>query len=231
MNYDIFAKFYDSVMGDRPEESSRIEKVIKQYNPEAKNLLDLGCGTGTFLKYFLEHGFQVEGIDLSEEMLSIARQKLPEVQLSQQDMTSFSLPHKFDAITCLFDSINHLVEYIGWEDVFSRAHSHLNKDGLFIFDINTKHKLEMLAKNKPSIKEFDDKKITMTVTPDHGVYNWNIEVTEGKNIWSEDIREQSFPIQTVRNSLEKLFSEVSVFDESGSEVSENSQRVYFVCVC
>jgi len=233
-SYDAFAKFYDFVMGDRMEETVHIAKIIKQYNSSAKKLLDLGCGTGTFLKYFLDQGLQVEGVDLSEGMLAIARQKLPTVQLSRQDTKSFSLPNKFDVITCLFDSINHLVEYSDWESVFSRALFHLNKGGLFIFDINTLNKLEMLTKTEPIVKEFNNKKIIMTITHNHETYNWNIKILEKKDtgeksIKSEDIQEQSFPVQRVLNSLKKLFSEVIVFDQNGNEVSETSLRVYFVC--
>lgn len=233
-SYNIFARFYDSVMGERRVLATRIEEIVKRYNPTAKTLLELGCGTGTFLKYFSDHGFQVEGIDISREMLAIARKKLPEIKLTQQNMVSFSLSNKFDAIICLFDSINHLVEYEDWETVFSRVHLHLNMGGLFIFDINTQKKLEGLTKAEPIVKEFDDKKMVVTVTLKDGSYNWNVKIIEKRNdgqesVQLENIQEQSFPLQRIQNSLKRLFNEVSVIDQDGNEASEASQRIYFVC--
>ena len=84
------------------------------------------------------------------------------------------------------------------------------------------------------MREFDGKKMTMTVTPKDGAYNWNVEIIERENnneeeVHSENIQEQSFPLQVVRNSLEKLFSNINMFDQNDSEASETSMRVYFAC--
>lgn len=233
-SYSVFARFYDSVMGERMPQAVRIEEMVRQYNPTAETLLELGCGTGTFLKYFSEHGFRVEGIDISKEMLAVARQKLPGVRLTQQNMTSFSLPYKFDVIICLFDSINHLVKFTDWEAVFAKVRLHLSKGGLFIFDINTQHALETLVQTKPIVKKFDNKKITMAVTLGDGAYNWNIQISEKKDgsketVLFEDIQEQSFSIQRIQDSLKKLFNEIIVIDQNGGKASETSQRVYFAC--
>lgn len=198
-NYDIFAKFYDSVMGDRTIEGIVIEKLVKQYNPSAKSVLELGCGTGVFLKYFSDHGYIVTGIDLSEKMLAIARQRMPGVDLFHQDMTNFSLPEKYDVILCLFDSINHVLTYDGWEKIFSLARAHLNEDGVFIFDINTKKKLEILSRSGPISSEFDGNKVIMNIVFKDEIYNWNIKIIEKQKdgretIYEENIKEQSFPI-------------------------------------
>lgn len=234
-DYDIFAKFYDSVMGDRIAEASHIEKLIKKYNPAAKKILELGCGTGTFLKYFFDRDYDVAGIDLSKEMLAIARQKLPNADLSHQSMTIFSLPEKYDAILCLFDSINHLLDYKDWEKTFSRASFHLNKNGVFIFDINTKKKLEHLVQSEATITESDMGKMIMKVAPQDGVYNWNVKLIEkqkngGEIIHEENIKEQSFPITKIEKSLKKIFNQIVLFDQYGNQASEDSRRVYFVCL-
>jgi len=234
-NYEVFAKFYDQAMGGRAEERAFIEKLVKQYNSTGKTLLELGCGTGSPLKYFSSKGFEVAGIDISKEMLSMAHSKLPDSKLFQQDMAVFALPEKFDVILCLFDSINHLTKYAKWESLFRRARLHLNKGGLFIFDINTKHQLEVLAEADPIVREFDGKELTMTVTRQGEAYNWNVKIVEKRNnheevVGSEDIQEQSFPIQQVKDSLKKLFTEVVAIDRNKEKASEASGRAYFVCI-
>lgn len=233
-NYDAFAKFYDSVMGYKSTEISYIEKLIKQYNPAAKRILELGCGTGVFLKYFFDHGYDVAGIDLSKKMLAIARQKLSSVDLSHQNMATFSLSGKYDAILCLFDSINHLLDYKDWVKTFSRASLHLNKNGIFIFDINTKKKLKNLAQSDVIIKDHNTTKTIMKINPQDGVYNWNVKIIEKQSngdevIHEENIKEQSFPIEKIKKSLEKIFNKITLLDQCGSQVSENSLRVYFIC--
>lgn len=233
MNYVVLAKYYDRMMGDRSKELEWVRELISKYCPQTKKVLELACGTGTFLKYLHEQGFDVTGVDMSPEMLAVARNKVPQALFLLQDIASFSLPDKFDVIVCLFDSINHLVEYADWEAIFSRVHLHLNEGGLFIFDINTQNALEQLAQDGPIVKEFDGKKMIMTVTSEHGIYNWNVKITEkgggGEVISSEDIQEQSFPIQQIQDSLKKLFSKVIVINQNGDEASETSKRVYFIC--
>jgi SAM-dependent methyltransferase len=234
-NYDIFSKFYDSVMGDRATEGIMIEKMVKQYNPLTKSILELGCGTGIFLKYFFDHGYNVAGIDLSEKMLSLASQRVPGANLSQQDMTKFSLPFKYDAILCLFDSINHVLVYDDWEQMFSRVRAHLNEGGIFIFDINTKKKLEILSQSGPINSEFDGNKMIMNITPKEDVYIWNIKIIEkqegGKDIvYEENIKEQTFPIKKIEMSLKSIFSKVVLLDQrEGVQASEDSKRIYFIC--
>lgn len=234
-DYDIFAKFYDSVMGDRTAEALHIEKLIKQYNPATKKILELGCGTGTFLKYFSDRDYDVAGIDLSEEILAIARRKLPCADLSHQNMATFSLSEKHDAILCLFDSINHLLDYKDWEKTFSRVSLHLNQNGIFIFDINMKKKLEHLARSKAIITESDMGKMIMKITSQDGAYNYNVKIIEKQNngseiIHEENIKEQSFPIKKIEKSLKKIFNQIVLFDQGGGQASEDSRRVYFICL-
>lgn len=234
VSYQKFAPFYDLVMGDRQEECVFIEKLVRCHHSKAKTVLELGCGTGEFLKYFSNQGFRVAGVDLSKEMLGIAREKLPGIKLYQQDMSIFSLSEKFDVIVCLFDSINHLINYTDWESMFARAVEHLNEGGVFIFDINTLEELEKMSNSEPFSRKFDNKKVTMKITPRGKIYNWNVKISELDNgeekiISVEDIQEISFPIAQISESLLKNFSKVNTFDRSGGKPSKTAQRVYFVC--
>lgn len=220
------------MMGDRAKEFERIRELVLKYCPRAKNVLELACGTGTFLKYFYEQGFDVTGVDVSPEMLALARHKVPQAQLSLQDIASFSLPDTFDVIVCLFDSVNHLIGYEKWESLFSRVRNHLHDGGVFIFDINTVGKLERLAGGQPYVHSFGDAKISMVVTHNsNGAYDWLTRIEDkGRETAEETIQEQSFSIEQILESLRPLFSNVTVRDERGGQASKTSGRIYFICL-
>src|SRR5438876_4557880 len=139
-SYDVFAPFYDAVQGDRAQHARYLCSLIRKHAPRARTVLELACGTGSILKQLWTH-YEVTGLDLSEEMLEIAAEKVPGVPLFRGDMTSFDLGVRFDVVLCVYDSINHLLRFDEWKAVFARAHKHLDDGGVFISDINTKRKL------------------------------------------------------------------------------------------
>ncbi|AYY12659.1 class I SAM-dependent methyltransferase [Actinobacteria bacterium YIM 96077] len=109
------AEIHDELNGSRGKdyrsETEYITKVIRGRNPRARSLLDVGCGAGGHLGYFVEYFDQVEGLELSGDMLAVARAKLPNSPLHQGDMRAFDLGRRFDAIVSLFGSIGHT-----WDD-------------------------------------------------------------------------------------------------------------------
>lgn len=96
-SYEIFGKFYDAVMGDRSEAAERLTELIRETKPNARNVLELGCGTGSVLKH-LPDNFQVSGLDILSRMLSIARDKVSRAKLFRQDMVDFQINERFDVI-------------------------------------------------------------------------------------------------------------------------------------
>ncbi len=115
------------------------EKCFDNFLPRLPRLvLDLACGTGTLCREMAERGYDMTGIDLSPEMLSVARESCPEdVLLLLQDMTSFELYGTVGAVLCSFDSLNHLTKKGELESCFSLVHNYLDPNGLFLFDMNT----------------------------------------------------------------------------------------------
>ena len=234
VNYDIFAKFYDDALGDRIKSSTQVKELISAYNPTTKKLLELACGTGSVLKY-LSKDFEVYGLDLSSEMLEIAKKKVPQAKLFSQDMVKFSISEQFDSIICVFDSINHILTFSNWEKIFVNAYSHLNDGGLFLFDLNTSKKLNRLVSEPPWTHCFHNNFMIMDIT-DAGksVYNWNIKVFEHQTgqkylLYEENIKEVSFPLQKVENSLKETYTSVEVVDTDQKEPSEDSERLFVIC--
>jgi trans-aconitate methyltransferase len=95
------AKYYDKIYSfkDYEKEASKITLVVEEHlKSEGRRLLDVACGTGKHIEY-LKDQFEVEGLDVSREMLDIARVRNPNVMFHRADMTDFDLNKKFDVIT------------------------------------------------------------------------------------------------------------------------------------
>lgn len=114
-----------------------LSKLVAAHKPEAQTWLDLCCGAGSLLKFVCDGGFSAVGLDISSHQLRYARKNAPRAKLVRSDVRSFSLPRKFDVVTCLFDSLNYLTRKRDLLRVFRRVRRHLNKGGLFAFDMNT----------------------------------------------------------------------------------------------
>lgn len=234
INYDKFFKFYDQVMGDREKSSKDILSFICEHTPHAKKVLELACGTWSVLK-FLGEKYEVHWLDLSEWMLQIASQKVPQAKLYHQNMVNFTIDEKFDVILCVFDSINHLLDFQDWKKMFANVKKHLSPNGLFIFDINTQEKLTRTIAESPWVKPFDDNIMIMDVV-DAGswVSNWNIKIFEKKDkqnyeLHEENIHEISFPIEQIEDELKKIFDTIFVKERFRKTPDSYLQSVYFIC--
>lgn len=232
-NYDQFAKHYDDMMGDRSYTVKLLQDLIKQHSIQPKTLLELACWTGAVLEYFAKD-FQVFWLDLSAGMLEVAKQRIPSGIFIQEDMTNFKLDQKFDVIFCVFDSINHLLEFSQWQSLFKSAHKHLNDWALFIFDINTKAKLKKVTQAGASVRCKEDSLMIMDVTQETwSLTNRNIKVFEREKnglyrLYEENIKETAFSVQEIKAALKKHFISKTV-NPTNSISWKKSGRVFFVC--
>lgn len=233
-NYDIFSKFYDQVMGEREKSTHDILMYIQEYAPHSKKILELACGTGSVLK-FLAEKYEVSGLDLSEGMLQVSKEKVPRAKLYSQNMVDFKIDDKFDVILCVFDSINHIIDVEDWKKIFINVKNHLSPEGIFIFDMNTEEKLIRTIQESPWVKRFDDNIMIMNVLDEgKGITNWNIKIFEKKNdsmyeLHEEDIHEISFPIKVVERELKSTYNEVTIKDKIRKKPELPADSVYFIC--
>lgn len=104
--YDQIAKAYTNLYFDDTKELPYFDSLIKNLNTSSK-ILDIGCGPGQFSKYFSEKGFYIEGIDISNEMLEIAKAKVPNVSFKKMDMRELTYKDStFDAIFAAYSLIH-----------------------------------------------------------------------------------------------------------------------------
>jgi SAM-dependent methyltransferase len=233
-NQEKLARFYDAAMGDRTEMASYIRGLIRQHKPKAKTLLELACGTGAILK-ILAQSYDVVGLDLSAQMLAIARRMLPHVPFYRENMIRFDLGRKFDVIICVFDSINHVLKLSDWQKIFRNVARHLEANGLFLFDINTQAKLERLTRAPTWVNKFGRNLELVKITDGgKGIANWNVSVFEHQSgsrykLFEEDLRQISFPVNKIKAALRKQFASIKVIDPTTRQPSAASNRLYFVC--
>jgi SAM-dependent methyltransferase len=136
--YQKIAYMYDKDWGKFSSKYMSIISFVnesQEYSPST--FLDIACGTGKLLAELYAKGYQVVGLDLSSDMISIARSNNPDIEFIVGDMCSFNLDRRFDIITCAFDSLNYLLTDNQMRIALSNINSHLNDTGYFIFDINT----------------------------------------------------------------------------------------------
>ncbi len=162
MIYDILAAFYDRINReiDYDAWADFIEKILDREMAERPSLvLDLGCGTGKMTLALAKKGYDMTGIDYSVNMLGEAREAAAEADLSDrilwlcQDIRSFELYGTMGAIVSCLDTINHITKEKDLYKTFSLVHNYLDPDGLFIFDVNGKHKFETLYADQTYVFE------------------------------------------------------------------------------
>lgn len=144
--YDLFAWFYNQGWGsDYHEQAAPIlEQHVFLRLPAGARVLDVCCGTGDLSRVLAAHGYQVTGIDGSEEMLRFAREQTPGAQFCLADARRFSLGSRFDAALSTYDSLNHILEPEELEGAFSSVWRALVPGGLFVFDMNTEESFETI---------------------------------------------------------------------------------------
>lgn len=233
--YDLLAAYYDAVTGDSSTESAFIDEVITCYRRTTVTVLEVACGTGNIIAP-LAARYQVSGLDISADMLAIARKKLPaKTPLYLADMSAFELGITFDVIICVYHGINHLLDFTAWESFFGCAGRHLNRGGLLIFDMLTIPDLQAMAAMPKIVQEYDDNCLVVRVrASDETAFDWNIEVfgsrrDNGHSLLTGVIRTASFPLGRVRQSLRQEFSSVRKIDSGGSLVDDSETRTWFAC--
>jgi SAM-dependent methyltransferase len=143
--YTTFAQVYDLFMDNVPYEewSKYIISVLKEYGIHSGVICDLGCGTGKMTRLLAKAGYDMIGVDLSEDMLAIASGQNEEgILYLCQDMCELELYGTAKAMVSVCDSINYLLEEdeIVW--TLQSVNRYLEPGGIFIFDFNTVYKYE-----------------------------------------------------------------------------------------
>lgn len=152
--YTSFAAVYDIFMDNVPYDQwcAHVVQVLKERGIRDGLVLDLGCGTGNLTELLARAGYDMIGVDNSEDMLELAQEKKlqsgHDILYLLQDMREFELYGTVRAVVSLCDSMNYITSEEELRQVFSLVNNYLDPGGLFLFDMNTLYKYrELLGDN------------------------------------------------------------------------------------
>lgn len=255
--YSSFARVYDLFMDNVPygEWCGYIRGLLQEYGIRDGLLLDLGCGTGKMTRLLAAAGYDMIGVDNSEEMLEIARDTSygentdsdeaaehgedtdNQILYLLQDMREFELYGTVRAVVSICDSMNYILEETELREVFRLVNNYLDPEGIFIFDLNTVYKYQELLGET-----------TISENREEGSFIWDNYYDEETGINEYDltlfIREEqglyrkyeethyqrAYELETVRQLLMEAGMEfVAAYDAFTKEpVKMNSERIYVI---
>lgn len=160
--YTSFASVYDTFMDNIPYEewAEYLIGLLREYDITDGLVLDLGCGTGNMTERLAASGYDMIGVDNSEEMLDIAMGKRAvsghDILYLLQDMRAFELYGTVKAIVSICDSMNYITEEEDLLEVFRLVNNYLDPQGIFVFDFNTTYKYQEVLGNQTIAEDRDD---------------------------------------------------------------------------
>lgn len=156
VEYRKFSICYDEVLGKKFFENLKIKffEISKKYKIENfKNILDLGCGTGLFLKNFYGKNIKLIGIDQSFSMLKEGKKNKDFFAICST-IPPIPLKKKFSLIVSFYDTLNHILNYDKLKELFKEVYSYLKDDGFFLFDTNNLNAFKyIMGDEKPFVYE------------------------------------------------------------------------------
>lgn len=240
--YNDFASVYDRLQdADYNRFVDFYEEIFKAMGKSPKLVLDLGCGTGNITVPMAKRGYDMIGLDMSVEMLNIAREKTvgldSNVLLLCQDMCEMELYGTVDAMVCALDGVNYITDYEDLKHFFRLVENYLNPGGVFIFDINSVHKLKNILGSNTFVNE------------EQGIfYVWQSEFSEETKIcdfgltffeekedgsyerFDEFQQERAYSTEEIRVAAEEAGLGVSGIYKpfEFATASDNDERIFFV---
>ncbi|RHW38753.1 class I SAM-dependent methyltransferase [Lysinibacillus yapensis] len=239
-SYERFASVYDELMQDIPYD--QYVQWVKKNAPAKQfpKLLDIGCGTGTLSLLFHEEGYDVSGIDLSEEMLAVAYERIqakgaaiPLFAMSMDELEGFS---ELDIVTVPIDSINYLAQQEAVIETLRRIYEALRAGGQLFLDVHSLFKMDVIFLESPFT--YDDGEIayiwhTEPGEFDHSIYHiMTFFVKEEKSglfeRFDEEHFQRTFPAGEYVAWLQEIgFSKVEITaDWEQKSPTEDSERIF-----
>lgn len=160
--YTSFAEVYDIFMDNVPYEewADYLHELLREYGIEEGIVLELGCGTGSLTEILAGQGYDMIGVDNSEDMLELAMEKRDQsghdILYLLQDMREFELYGTVRAVVSACDSVNYIIEEDELVEVFRLVNNYLDPGGIFVFDFNTEYKYRELLGEQTIAEVRDD---------------------------------------------------------------------------
>lgn len=237
--YTGFAQVYDTFMDNVPydEWGEYLVSLLKKYGVEDGLVLDMGCGTGAMTRYLDAHGYDMTGIDVSEEMLTIAKEKSsPDILYLLQDMREFELYGTVKAAVSICDSMNYILEKEDLVQVFKLVNNYLDPSGIFIFDMNTEYKYTHLLADGTFAENREESSFIWENFYDEeeriNEYDLTLFIKEGELFrkFEETHYQRCYSLDEVKEAAKEAGMDfVAAYDAFTREsVKDDSERIYLV---
>ncbi|SDM83285.1 Methyltransferase domain-containing protein [Fictibacillus solisalsi] len=244
MSYQHFAYYYDQLMEEAPygQWISFFEQAMATVGADVSSVLDVGCGTGSISIPLALKGYDVTGIDLSDDMLAVAHEKSmtqhASVQFLQQDMTEIEGLPEFDAAVIFCDSLNYLLTEEKVAAAFHSVHRHLKENGIFLFDVHSLYKIHNIFSGNTFAENAQE--ISYIWQCYEGEYPDSVEHELSFFVHEEDSRytrfdevhmQRTLSVQTYEHLLEEAgFTVIKITgDFSENELKSEAERIFFIC--
>ena len=241
--YDALAANYDALTGDVEYEkrADYLEKLFQKSKIPVKTVLDLACGTGTMTWILTGRGYEMIGVDASEEMLAAAMEKSGSVEgvapiFLHQSMPKLDLYGTEDAAICCLDSLNYLTDPKDVRRTFERLRLFIAPGGVLIFDINTVEKLAALD-GQVFLDETEDTYCVWRPEYRRGLCTYYMDLfqLQEDGSWERSFelhRERAYTVEELTAWLEEAgFGEIRTYGDMKMRCpAEGEQRIYFSCI-
>ncbi|WP_163537820.1 class I SAM-dependent methyltransferase [Gracilibacillus sp. YIM 98692] len=247
MAYAKLAYIYDLLMEDAPynDWQAFVSHFIHQHQPNAKTMLDLGCGTGEMSIRFNQTGFEVTGIDYSSDMLAYAHSRSVEQQSNvtyiKQDIRQLGDVGTFDVIISLCDVLNYITEERDVLAVIQHVANCLEEGGLFIFDVHSLQHFQNNMIGETFAEIYDDISYVWFCEPSgrtgeviHDLTFFVLDEDSGLyERFDEKHQQRTFSVDFYRELLKEaglqLRSIHTDFSINHHNEPESGERIFFVC--
>ncbi|MEE1321757.1 MAG: class I SAM-dependent methyltransferase [Acutalibacteraceae bacterium] len=241
--YGDFAYYYDLLTENVDYESrcNYIHSLLAENGIGKGILLDLACGTGTASFLLSQKGYDMIGVDASEEMLSVAQEKKAEsgedIIFLCQKMEELDLFGTINGAVCTLDSINHVTNEATVKEIFRRVSLFMEDKGIFIFDVNTPFKHREILGNNTFVYDMDEVYCVWQNSTDSelltGISLDIFEKDEEDDVYykySEQFCEKGYSLSDIENWVKEYkFDVIGIYEEMTKKpVKEDTQRAVFV---
>lgn len=241
--YTVFAELYDIFMEEVPYEQwcKFLIERLKEAGIEDGLVVDLGCGTGTLTSMLADQGYDMIGVDYSEDMLERAMEKREQtgqdILYLCQDMCEFELYGTVRAIVCACDSLNYITDEEQLLQVFRLVNNYLDPHGLFFFDVNTIYKFQYLLGDQVFAENsekgsfiWENHYDTEQQINEYAMTFYLRQEDDTYQRYEEYHYERAYSVEKIKELLAKAGLElVTVYDDYTTRVpKEDSQRLCFV---
>lgn len=241
--YTSFAQVYDLFMDNIPYEEwcAYVTRILQDYGIRDGLVLDLGCGTGSLTELLDGQGYDMIGVDRSEDMLMLAMERRAEsgknILYLLQDMREFELYGTVRAVVSICDCMNYILDYEDLTEVFRLVNNYLDPKGIFIFDLNTIYKYQELLGDSTVAEDREESSFIWDNYYDSesriNEYDLSLFIRQEDGLYrkyTETHYQRAYCLSEVIEAIEAAGMEfVAAYDAFTKEpVKDNSERIYII---